>query len=408
MANKPGRLYRKLRDIPKPLFRVNTLTTGDITDDSIQSITIHRGKAEPGGGVSPSTCEVVFSDYAPSKAGETLSILVSGSAATALGGLVGQGAQGVAPRYSGRVGKQEVEDLGNYTRISTITAASWTAQLENSPQKFSFASGTNIGVLLKTILEPSQLPKIDAVTYGTFDRTWGAITDQTYSDLIGKFAGDIGILIRESRTGGTDILPMPYRRDTALSLVASSIPLARSQVLSPVHWDQPNEGVPIVYRLQRRDVNGNVTTVASGTIDGTSPVEDLDWTYFREYTDQWFYIHAMRSQGFEDRFRLTNITIDLLHLMSSENSYHRTQAGKLLTLNPGDPVFLSGDWPSGLDGIYFVEGITETIDSETWQLDLSIINFRESTGQYSPEIPAKIWNSARYAWNSETRKWNET
>lgn len=410
MVKRPGRLYRKLPNLPKPLFRVASASIGNRDDETITSIAIHRGKAGPGGGVAPSTCEVQFADYAPGKSGETLTVAMTSTAATALGSLVGQGAAGIGPRYTGRTGKQHVEDYGNFRRYSTLTAASWSAQLSDSPQKFSFASGTDIGTLLYTIMKPTHLPQMSVVTQGTFDRTWGALTDQTYGDLVGKFAGDIGILIRDTRVGRTDILPMPYRRDNALALASGSLPLVRSQVLAPADWEQPNEGVPVVYRLKRRDAAGSETTEITspdGTIDGTEPVEDLDWTYFREYTDQWFYIHAMRSQGFDDRFRISKITIDLLQLLSSDRTYDRQQAGRLLILNPGDPVFFSGDWPVTLRGIQFAEGITERIDSNTWELDLELVNFRETTGQYPPSIPARVWESATYPWNDETRKWDE-
>lgn len=410
VANKPGRLYRKLDWLPKPLFRVHSSTTGERDDDTIRSISIHRGKSDPGGGISPSTCEVEYSDYAVGKAGETLTVEVASAAAATLGSRVGQGAGGVAPRFKGRVGKQSVIDRGAYRRQSTLFGASWTAQLSTSPKTYSFAPGTSIGTLLSTILKPSHLPQIATATQGTFDRTWDAITDETYSDLIGKFSADIGILIRDSRFGRTDILPMPYRRDDALAKVATSPPLVRSQALSPAEWEQPNEISPVVYRLKRRDVNGNETieiTSPGGTIDGTEPVQDLDWTYFREYTDQWFYIHAMRSQGFDDRFRISKITIDLLQLLSSERLYDRQQAGRLLILNPGDPVYFSGDWPGGLRGIHFAEGITERIDSNTWEIDLELVNFRETTGQNPPAIPARVWESATYPWNDETRKWDE-
>lgn len=410
MAKKPGRLYRKLPTLPKPLFSVASASIGSRDDETVSSITIHHGKAGPGGGVSPSTCEVSFSDYAPGKSGENLTVSLTSNAATSLGTLVGQGAGGIGPRFTGRTGKQYVDDRGNYRRQSSLTAASWSAQLTDSPQKFSFAPGTDIGTLLTTIMEPTHLTQMNVVTQGTFDHTWVAVTDQTYGDLIGKFAGDIGILVRDTRVGRTDVLPMPYRRDNALAKVATSPPLVRSQALSPAVWEQPNEGVPVVYRLKRRDVNGNETTEITspdGTIDGTEPVEDLDWTYFREYTDQWFYIHAMRSQGFDDRFRISKITIDLLHLLSSDRSYDRQQAGRLLILNPGDPVFFSGDWPGTLRGIHFAEGITERIDSNTWELDLELVNFRETTGQHPPSIPARVWESATYPWNDEARKWDE-
>lgn len=410
MATKPGRLYRKLDWLPKPLFRVHSSTTGERDDDTIRSISIHRGKSAPGGGISPSTCEVEYSDYAVGKAGETLTVEVASAAAATLGSRVGQGALGVAPRFKGRVGKQSVVDRGAYRRQSTLFGASWTAQLSTSPQTYSFTPGTSIGTLLSTILKPSHLPQITTATQGTFDRTWDAITNETYSDLIDKFSADIGILIRDSRTGRTDILPMPYRRDNALGLVANARPLVRSQALAPADWEQPNETMPVVYRLKRRDANGDLRTeitAPNGQIDGTEPVQDLDWSYFREYTDQWFYIHAMRAQGFDDRWRITKITVDLLMLMSSTSTYDRQQAGRMLILNPGDPVFFSGDWPAALRGIHFAEGITERIDSESWEVTLELASFHESTGTHPPTIPAKVWESATYPWDDETRKWNE-
>ncbi|HAY42805.1 MAG TPA: hypothetical protein DCY59_04315 [Micrococcaceae bacterium] len=187
----------------------------------------------------------------------------------------------------------------------------------------------------------------------------------------------------------------------------NSTPLTRGQALSPAQWSQPNEGVPQAYRLVRRRADNIIVNADIGEIDGTQPVVDLDWSYFRGHTDQWLYVHALRAQGFEDRYRISKLSIDLLQLLTSDRPLDKQQAGKLLTLEPGDPIYLSGDWPGVFRGIYFAEGITETINSNTWQIDLEISNFRETVGQVSPEIPAKIWDSASYPWQDEFRKWNE-
>ena len=74
----------------------------------------------------------------------------------------------------------------------------------------------------------------------------------------------------------------------------------------------------------------------------------------------------------------------------------------------GDPVYFSQDWPTPLRGVHFAEGITETIDCDTWEVTLNLVRFRELTGEepVSP-VPARVWDQAQNPWDTETRKWKE-
>lgn len=406
---RPGRLYRKLPDIPKPLFMVTTANIGTMNDDQVRSIVINRGKQDNKGGVNPSTVEIALAANQVAKAGEAIDVRLTGLAATALAARFATDpntAGYIAPRFHGRVGMQKMEDHGKLP-FNTIYGASWSAQLSYSPDVHALASGTTILLLLQRILEPAYLaPRITVLNQGTLDRLFGAVEGK-YSDLIGKFAADIGILVRDRRAGELEILSLGHRRDNALAAVATSIPLTRSQAISPAEWVQPNEGPPVAYRLTRRDNLNVLQTSIIGATDGSEPIEDVDWTYFREYSDQWRYIHAMRAAGFDDRFRIDSVTVDLLHLLNSPYQNHWDQAGYLLKLQPGDPVFLSADWPTPLRGIHFAEGIREEISKDKWELTLNLIRFREVVGEETPSIPARVWNSAAYPWDTETRKWDQ-
>lgn len=414
MANKPGRLYRKLDWLPKPIFAVQTPNIGTLTDDSIQSIVIHRGKSDNSGGVNPTTVEVKLANNLVAAGGKDISVVIRNVVTTALAAKFTADPDTPAyirDRFRGRVGTQSMDDQSNGKQYNTVMGASWTAQLAYAPNVHNIATSTNIGTLLTTILKPSYLAsKIVVTALGDYDTSY-EIAAGTYSDLIGKYASDIGILIRDTRAGETQIVPMPYRRDRALAAIPTSSPLARSQAISPATWTQPNESPSTEYRLTYRDAGNVVRTIVTtgtGTVSGTAPVEDLDWTYFRALTDQWRYVWAMRAETFDNRFRIETIKVDLLHLLSSDNPYHWEQAGYLLKMQVGDPIFLSGDWASALQGAHFAEGITEKIDSDTWEITLSLIRFREITGEEPiTPVPARVWDQANYSWDTETRKWDE-
>lgn len=408
---KPGRLYRKLANIPKPLFTVSTANTGTLSDDQISSIIIDRGKSDNSGGVHPSTVEIALAQNQVAKAGDTLDVRISTAASVAIAARFTTDPDTpayIAPRFNGRVGMQEMEDRGRIPR-NTIYGASWSAQLSHDPTVHEFATGVNVITLLQTILRGSYLAsKIPVYYLGPGDSIYGAQAGK-FSDLIGPFASNIGILIQDARDGRVNIIPLAYRRDRAIERLPSVPPLTRSQALSPARWVQPNEGPPVAYRLSRRtneDPN-NILVSTIGATDGSEPIEEVDWSYFRGVTEQWRYIHAMRAAGFDDRFRIEEVTIDLLMLLDSPYKNHWDQAEYLLKLQPGDPVYLSEDWNGPLRGIHFAEGIREEIGSDRWNVTLSLIRFREIVGQETVNVPARVWNSAVHSWDIETKKWDE-
>lgn len=416
MAKEPGRLYRKLDWLPKPLFALQTNPLGNVTDEQISRVIITRGKSDNSGGVNPSTMEVQLGNNKVGIAGNNIGLIIRSAPAAALIAKVGGSAEEttyIAPRFRGRLGKQSMDDRGDKKLpLNTIMSASWSAQLSYSPDFHALPSGTNVLTLLQRILRPGYLAsRITVLSNGSMDSTFGEASG-TYSDLVGPFASDIGILIRDRRDGSLEVLPMPYRRDRALAGMATATSLTRSQALSPAQWVQPNEMPAIEYRLKYRDADNIVKTIVTsptGEVTGTAPVEDLDWTYFRAYTDQWRYIHAMRASSFDDRFRIETVTVDLIHLLSSPWPYHWDQAINLLKLEVGAPVYFGMDWPTVLQGIHFAEGIKETIDKDTWEITLNLIRFREITGEEaSGMIPARVWDQAVYAWDTESRKWDES
>lgn len=413
MAKKPGRLYRKLVDIPKPIFALINTNTGTLYDDEISSVVITRGKSDNSGGVNPATMEVSLANNKVGKAGDTTALVINFAARNALAAKLGGGSAEsdyMAARFRGRLGKQSMDDTGK-RQLNTIMCASWSAQLSYAPNVHTFAAGISVETLLKQILRPNFLAsQITVTALGTYDTTYVAETGN-YSDLIGKYAADIGILVRDTRAGALEILPMVYRRDRALSALPNSSALARSQAISPATWTQPNESPSTEFRLTYRDADNVVKTIVTsttGSVTGTAPVEDLDWTYFRAHTDQWRYVHGLRAATFDNRFRIESITVDLLYLISSSNSYHRSQASYLLRMQVGDPIFLSGDWATALRGVHFAEGIKETIDQDTWEITLNLVRFREITGEEPlTPVPARVWDQATYPWDTETRKWDE-
>jgi hypothetical protein len=84
----------------------------------------------------------------------------------------------------------------------------------------------------------------------------------------------------------------------------------------------------------------------------------------------------------------------------------RRPGTRLLVLEAGSPIYLSGDWHHQLQGIHFAVGITETITGAGWTLNLELAPSYHVVGSISPTVPARVWDSATYAWSAESRTWN--
>lgn len=403
----PGRLTRTLRDIGVPFQLTSARTaSGSWTDETIQSIDISHGGSDPAPGIEPSTCSLTVSGPIGLQSGETLSVILTNAAADVIAAHTGTvEASQIQDRYRGRIGRQSHDDRPKGS-TSTFEAASWSAQLSKMRTTYTFRAGWTIAEALAFLCVHPALPEITFADAGPWDVLAEDILDATHSDSIGKLTSEIGVLVRHTRSGALQAWSLPYRRTLAQNRVATVWPLTRSQVLVPATWEQPYEDERHRVRVMWINADGTTRTRMHGGTD-YSEIQELDWTHVRAQTDALEINWSAFNRRSEPReFTLPRLEIDLLSLLRSENAYHRGQAGQLLALNVGDTVNLAGDWPYLIDGVHIVTGIDEQITGSGWTITLSLAPYSYVFGDVSPDVPAMVWDSAPYPWDSETRSWD--
>lgn len=406
MPKKPGRLYRWLKDCPKPIFEVES-DFGLKNDDWITSLSMHHGQDGPDAGLAPSTLEAGLWGPLWPRSGEMMKVRLTAAAAAYISGLTGIAAINFRDRFAGRVGSQTNTQTPK-TITTVMNAASWTAQLSSLKHEVWLGNGYSISDAIRFLVNVPPLAEnyTSYNNFGSFDQLAVDIPAATLSDL-DKLSTDTGIQIRNTRSGGVEVWALPYRKSWAAGRVASVIPLTASQAISPVTWVQPNENMAKKVRADWVNADGTPKSRSSGGTD-VSAVERHDWKHIKDLTgalDTQF--EALVGRNWDRRFQVPSITIDLLYLLRSPIEYHRQQAGHLLSLNAGDTVNLSGDWHQYVRGVHVATAIEETITKDEWNLKLSLSPWRLIFGDESPNVPARIWDSATYPWNDETRKWNE-
>lgn len=402
---RPSRLYRMTKAYPRPLFSVQWPRWIDHDDDSITSITIRRGKSSPGGGTDPTIVTLGVNRPAPNRPGDTITVRMTDAFAAALAPHLGVQAPDITRRAVARVGAMRTTDTGK-RQVSEITATSWIAQASISPNLIS--AGTNravSNVIVDFLRPPAIADRIGTIwVLGAWDQVMG-FTDETYSSYMGKVTRDIGNLVRPMRDGSTQIMAVDHRRDTAIDRSTSLQAIGRRQALSPATWEQPT------------DIRGNEYVVTYTDGETNQPAEyvtgagaarsTVDWTHIRWISERYkLQAQAMRAQGLSSLLTVPEVRFDMVALIRSANVWDRTIAGQLLHLEQGDAVTLGGDWHPSLRGIFFAEGITETISANGWEIALSLVPYSWVVGETSPAIPAHYWDQAVTKWDDETRAWD--
>lgn len=406
MARGDSRLWRKL-GATRPIFRFNYGST-IIDDDVIRSITIHRG----GEGVTPSTLEIGIRAFGSVATGQNCTVALSPYAQDLVNDLIGSTGTWRARRFTGRIGQQSVEDRGGKKQYTTYMAASQSAQLPAIRATQSSGRGSFITGLIRGVMNPANLPAYTVANSAEnedYGRLWERFDDMTYSDLIGRFTTDLGIYARETRAGTIQLQTHEYRNRRATENLASVIPLSRAQGLAPATWEQRNETRPRNYLLKYYNAAGElVQEVYGDPSDTLAEIVELDMSHvqFRTGVQPEQEARARRAREWITGYSIPTVKVDLIQLLGSSNVYDRMQAGRLIGLEVGDPLYFSGDWHSNLTGINYAQEITETITPDTWEMEFKLLPSQEVTGYLSPTIPARVWDQATYPWDTETRTWN--
>lgn len=390
-------------------------------EDSIHSVSIKHGGSSRGGGHTPSTCEVTVDGlYSAALNGAELRVFLRDSFAANLAAHLGPSANPdlFARRYTGRVGAMSVEDTGR--RFSTtITASSWLTQMNYSPRTYAPTAGEDLTTVLLNLAAADEPNRgIDMIALNQTGITVRETADPVlWRDGLDTYGTEPGVSILERRDGHCLVAPISFRTAKALDLVDTSLPLTRSQAVAPARWEQHNERPGITVRYTA-GASGGASTVTR-TAEVANPTGelretvDVDWSHLvmpaevdnQLYREAYGRVFAATAR----LWRLPTIRVDLLHLIRSPHQYHRDQAAQILSMDPGDPVYLAGDWPTDVDGIHFADEITETITPDSWTIEMGMKPWAVVTGDTTqPPVAPRSWDSAGTAvWDNDTRTWQE-
>lgn len=406
---RPGRLYRKLTP-DQPLFRFTTDQGTDLRDGALTGVTIKRGNGSPGGGIAPSTLEAGLTGFAAIQSGNHCRLSLTDYGAQLLADRVGVSASSIQPRFTGRVGKQTVDDRGRRQR-TTMFAASWTAQLGQVAKSYTPTVGENIATVISELMTSPALPRLNGPIRMATPDQYGTVhqqeDEQTYSN-IGKWTSDLGLLVRDHRAGTQQLMTHAQRWDDALERMDYWLPVIRSQALAPSSWEQSSTTIPRNQRLTWGSGAGNNSATWGDVDDPNAVVVDHDLTHARFNNEDQVRAegYRLRALEWESSYSIPSVEIDLIQLITSAKQYDRDQAARLLKMNIGDPIYLSGDWHHQLQGIHFTTGITERITGAGWSLTFSIAPAQIVVGSVSPTVPARVWDSATHLWSDESRTWD--
>ncbi|MGH1977470.1 hypothetical protein [Rothia sp. L_38] len=200
------------------------------------------------------------------------------------------------------------------------------------------------------------------------------------------------------------------RIDDAIAKAKTAPHITRGAGLAPADFAQDNEFLGTLYKLSYTKTDGSTESIltSNDAVDRTFyDVQEVDLTQIRKETSQINqYAAALEAAATYTGSRPQSFTVDLIQLLTSKYKHQRLQAGYLLTLQAGDPVFFSHDW-QGMAGLWFAQQIKETVTGRAWTLELSLYPDTHIVGRSLIEhMPApQTWDAARVQWKNAKRKW---
>ena len=423
MAFRPLRLKKVLSPITGNQWNFSMNVSGlTQSDDTISSVVITRGTSGRNVGHNPTTCEVEFiGRQAGTYTGLPFRVELRSDPAERLGEFLGITGTEISDRFRGRLGVVTIEDNGDKAMALTrFAGSSFLTQMNYSPASFAPYYNETLGNLFKDMIkadEPirgivfnNQMEPSNVRYYGT-----GSGFDERDLFKNGKdwAAADIGILLQDRRDGSVTAWSHPRRVIQAATRAETDLPLMRNQAISPATYEQPNERpAKIVNYMVHNELGGLATRTAEldNPAGENREVEVIDWTKWQVLSLENQLSHEAYARVYESSARIYSIPtvkIDLLMLIRNGGEYARRIAKQTLALGVGAPIFLSGDWPTVIQGTHFADGITETITPGEWTFELSLVPHRAATGQEAPIVKPRAWDSFTYDWQTETREWDQ-
>lgn len=397
------------------IFAFEVSDTGSFNHGDTQSITITRGSSGRATGYVPATVEATIAGrHDGFSTGSPVGVRLRDVHVDRLAAYVGASASEIRTRYTGRAGAVSVDDRGKRAS-TTFAGVSWMAQLAHSPRHVTPAAGELIGPLLERMTfmdDPVRGTELITRLNGAQLQHHAAGDPMLYPEALGDLADDIGIVMHEQRAGKTVAWGHKHREWWAANKMSTQWPLMRHQALAPAKYEQMGErpASPIDYTAHVTSGSLVTRTVDPPNHTGETVMREArDWERWRMgdgdnqlWRSAWSDAHSHSIS----LYSLPTVSIDVLLLLKLGTEYARKIAGQMLTLEAGDPVYLSGDWPERLRGVHFAEGIKETITQNEWRFDLSLIPHALGAGTPTPTVPPLAWDSFTTAWDAETRTWD--
>lgn len=446
MTRRPSRLWRVI-GATQPLFTVESPLVATGTDDHvITSLTIESGTTMAGMTTAAATVELAtYGNY--DRADKSIKIKLTDHGAARLAALTGRPTAQITDRFTGRVAGKTITDNGDtkttdfgYTfrekQRTTLTAQDWPALISQiDAGGYAARSEPSVWRLFRSLFTQAGVPGMRELTAWGGVWHWVRFTQDeealqtkhiTTADVIGKFAADLGILIRQVRDGQ----PMAWSHDHLITMAESwkttnPDPLQRSQVIAPAEWTRPL-AIPQQVRWEQHVAIGNhVTTPVfhfTPTDEFVTKTEAIDMTHIWDIkaknsaetggpptTGLGDVMRARVAQANSTEARVEKVSVDVLGLLERNHGTDRNQIGNLLALNHGDPLALGYDWPAEVSGVYFAGKITHRITGNAWVIDLELTPARHVTGQGSPTAgPGRTWDTAYPAgrqWDTPSTTW---
>lgn len=405
-------------------------------DDAVVSMTLTRGSGAVVG-TTNNTATIVFAgaEYGLSFDAATTDINLS-NAATAAITAKAEGFTGASitadlyHRWHGRIAGQKVTDTGDRREPQWVTTQTCVDVLPlindiGAPAHVTKTNNT-VSALVESMIATSGIGipypfeangEAQKVLFKTGDPT-------TYSADPSKvqshFVADLGGLLRVDRAGVPQLLNYPYRQ--ALPQAAQTFapyPITRDAPFTPVSWEQ-RITVPHGVHWDQSDGYGwDVVVGSNNPAVGKWPTEILDMKDIQLVGGQTGITSPLEGpmqarvwRSARDGYSLDTLQFDILAMLNHPSLAMRRLAVTLLTMEPGDPIAISADWPYQLPygELMTATRIQDTITPKSWTVALDLVKVGWTTGKPSPPYDGGTWdhgNPRGWTWDQTPERWDE-
>lgn len=330
---------------------------------------------------------------------------------------------GISKRFVGRVGAQSYTDKNNKVKITSISATGHTIRLFRDETIFNAYNSINtLGHAVQFMYNRASLNKVPGGSKNISKSMWAKdyfseIKNYTSKEVLQIFE-QVGVGVLHNRDGSHRYVHPQDRLEEMATALATAYPLQRSEALSPATHEQVTSYIDarprLVYYLAGDDTPqyADIFSKYFRGVEIPRQVKDTEIKDFVYSTDAWKYPARINlMQNAVKKWSTPSITVDML-MLKIGNSYDQKLFTQLANLNEGEFIIFSGDWDGELRGAKVVQGISETITAQGWDIEFSlgdpsaVIGYSEI---YDPmPAPREItWNQKTSTWDTEPTRWDE-